>query len=118
MRRKSFTCLSSASSWGSTLSLTAGTRCTKLIDATTRSGSVSRETWIGLPFRNAPPPRVAVNISSSAGAYTAPASISPLYMYAMEIVYSGMARMKLVVPSMGSITHMPSRLSVTPPSSP
>ena len=47
---------------------TSGTRAAKLIAVTALPGSVTSDTRIGFPFRNAPPPLTAENISSSAGA--------------------------------------------------
>ena len=74
-------------------------------------------TRTGRPSRKAPPPRTAVYVSPSTGAWTAPATGRPASTSATETPTIGKPWRKLAVPSRGSTTHHRSP-RLPPPSSP
>lgn len=64
------------------------------------------DTWIGLPFKNAPLPFLAVNSCSRMGLYTIPRTISFLIAKPITTHICGNPWMKFMVPSMGSMIHV------------
>ncbi|OGQ18248.1 MAG: hypothetical protein A2138_03155 [Deltaproteobacteria bacterium RBG_16_71_12] len=60
---------------------------------------------MGAPFMAAPKPRAAAKVSSCKGSRMTPTSGSPSTTQATLTANSGMPRRKLVVPSIGSMTH-------------
>ncbi len=82
--------------------------------------SASSETWlteIGMPFMRAPSPRAASYLSPSAGAVATATSVRPPNRRAMRLPKTPIPAAKLLVPSMGSSTHIGALRSPTIPSS-
>ncbi len=75
------------------------------MQSTESTSSAAGETRIGSPFRNAPPPRSAVNSSRRVGSYTAAISIRPSISSASDAQKIGRPCAKFVVPSIGSKIH-------------
>ena len=81
--------------------------------ATTASpSSFCGPTSINLPFKNEPPPFVAVNTSFRCGSLITPTTTSPLYATAIDGIFNGIPCTKFVVPSIGSTIHNQSPLLV------
>ncbi len=74
---------------------------------------------MGSPFKKAPPPRVAENISPRDGIYTTPARGPLLSSAPIDTAQAGRSYKKLVVPSIGSMYQvMPLVPAIDAPSSP